>query len=126
MANAPTDELYLFLLLTDIDTSDGHLAVHLPQGNKTYYWSFDPNGTEQLPRDTWEELGLPHIKFRAEVGGRRWTKEVYDCISQFHRTKGFNPTSQEVAIELGYPLVNVDRLNSLIDANEVCLLPYSV
>ncbi|KAJ7697836.1 hypothetical protein B0H17DRAFT_907729, partial [Mycena rosella] len=74
---------------------------------ETFYWSFDPQGVGRLPEDTAEELGLPDIHFHAFVDGKFWTRDHYNIIRQFHLAKGFDPTSQDVAIELGYPLVDV-------------------
>ncbi|KAF8214586.1 hypothetical protein K438DRAFT_882276 [Mycena galopus ATCC 62051] len=42
-----------------------------------------------------------------EVGALCWDSNVYDGICQFHEAKGFDPYSQDVAIELGYPLFQV-------------------
>ncbi|KAJ7214692.1 hypothetical protein C8J57DRAFT_1538406 [Mycena rebaudengoi] len=114
MAETPRDDVYLFLFPANVDDSGGCLAVHLPPEEETYYWSFDPNGIERLSQDALEELALPHVHFRAQAVGEQWSKEIYDCIAKFHRTKGFDPTNKGVAIELGYPLVDIDRLINLI------------
>ncbi|KAJ7868319.1 hypothetical protein B0H13DRAFT_2281026 [Mycena leptocephala] len=42
-----------------------------------------------------------------EVRGLSWDRCVYDGILQFQKAKGFDPYSQEVAIELGLPLLRV-------------------
>ncbi|KAJ6483398.1 hypothetical protein C8R45DRAFT_1075596 [Mycena sanguinolenta] len=119
MANTPRDDVYLFLPPAGVDGSGVHLAVHLPLESEKYYWSLDPCGIERLPQDSLEELALPHIKCWAQVRGVQWSKEVYDSITKFHCAKGFDPTSQDVAIELGYPLVDVDRLINLIYCNTI-------
>ncbi|KAJ7279264.1 hypothetical protein C8J57DRAFT_1302727 [Mycena rebaudengoi] len=111
MADSPTDEVYLFLFPTNVA---GHLAVHLPLETETYYWSFDPEGIKHLPQDSLDKFALPSVSFRAQVRGVRWRQEVYDSIATCHHAKGFDPASQDVAIELGYPLLDVDRLNDLI------------
>jgi hypothetical protein len=41
------------------------------------------------------------------VEGLSWDACVYDGIHQFHKAKGFDPCSQEVALELGYSLVHL-------------------
>jgi hypothetical protein len=61
------------------------------------------------------------MSFRALVSGVRWSQEEYDAIAGCHRGKGFDPTGQDVAIELGYPLVDVDQLNNLINGGKVCV-----
>jgi hypothetical protein len=127
MANPPRDDVYIFLFPSNIDDTGGCLAVHLSSESETYYWSFDPNGIERLPQDALEELALPNVNFQAQVFGRWWRKEAYDSIAQVHHTNGFDPTSQDVAIKLGYPLVDVDRLiNLLLYYDTVSLLRLSV
>ncbi|KAJ7243608.1 hypothetical protein B0H12DRAFT_830210 [Mycena haematopus] len=115
MADAPARDVYLFLLPVSLDTSDGHLAAHLPAENETYYWSFDCDGSEKLSPDSIEELGLPNVTFKAYAYGRRWDRKVYDTIANFHRIKGFDPYSQDVAIELGYPLLDIDAVKKALN-----------
>jgi hypothetical protein len=42
-----------------------------------------------------------------QVLGMSWDFSVYDGIRQCHEGKGFDPCSQEVARELGFPLFQV-------------------
>jgi hypothetical protein len=60
-----------------------------------------------LSHETAEDLGFPAIKFKMEVQGLSWDDSVYDGILQFQKAKGFDPYSQEVALELGWPLLQV-------------------
>jgi hypothetical protein len=122
MAYSLRDDIYLFLSPTVVGASGGQLAVHLPPANKTHYWSFDLEGLNHLPQDIVDDFALPRVSFSATLLGRQWSQEVYDTISDFHRAKGFDPISQDVALELGYPLVDVDRLNSLIKGDKVSFL----
>ncbi|KAJ7279271.1 hypothetical protein C8J57DRAFT_131684 [Mycena rebaudengoi] len=119
MADSPTDEVYLFLFPANVANSRGHLAVHLPLETETYYWSFDPEGTEHLPQDSLDKFALPSVRLRARVAAFHWSQEIYDSIATCHRAKGFDPASQDVAIELGYPLLNVDQLNDLINGGKI-------
>jgi hypothetical protein len=126
MADTSRDDIYLFLFPANVDDSGGHLAVHLAPEDATYYWSFDPYGIERLPQDTSEELALPHVNFLAQVYGFQWSEEICESITQVHRTKGFDPIGQDVAIKLGHPLVDVDRLINLIYYDAVSLLRLSI
>jgi hypothetical protein len=54
-----------------------------------------------------EDLGFPAIEFKMVVEGLSWDASVYEGIRQLHEAKGFDPHSQEVAIELGWPLLQV-------------------
>ncbi|KAF8214429.1 hypothetical protein K438DRAFT_1926902 [Mycena galopus ATCC 62051] len=71
------------------------------------YWSLDPSGAEWLGAEQARTLGLPDINSWVEVWGKYWNSSDYDGICQFHKAKGFDPYSQDVAIELGYPLFQV-------------------
>jgi hypothetical protein len=119
IANAPTDEIYLFLRPFYAENSDGHLLVHLPAESETHYWSFDPMGVERLSAEKSEHLGLPRVHFHVAVAGCRWEQATYDLIRKFHAAQSFDPGSQDVAIKLGYPLIDIDRLNDLIKADRV-------
>jgi hypothetical protein len=67
MADSPTDDVYLFVFPAGVDDSDGSLPVHLPPDSERYYWSFDPDGIEQLPQDSLDKLTLPRVNFQAVV-----------------------------------------------------------
>ncbi|KAF8214466.1 hypothetical protein K438DRAFT_880481 [Mycena galopus ATCC 62051] len=73
----------------------------------TAYWSVDPSGAERLSVEEARTLGLPDINSWMEVSVKYWDRSDYDGICQFHEAKGFDPYSQDVAIELGYPLFQV-------------------
>jgi hypothetical protein len=49
-------------------------------------------------------LGFPIINIETVATNSSWDKTVYDGLLRFHRGKGFNPQSQELATHLGYPL----------------------
>ncbi|KAF7344250.1 hypothetical protein MVEN_01716300 [Mycena venus] len=71
------------------------------------YWSHDASGTECLSKEEARNLGFPDINFEMTVAGLLWDSSIYDGVHQFHEAKGFDPYSQEVAIELGYPLFEI-------------------
>ncbi|KAJ6449986.1 hypothetical protein C8R45DRAFT_1128491 [Mycena sanguinolenta] len=71
------------------------------------YWSHDPSGTKGLSAEEARNLGFPDISLEMSVTGLLWDGSVYHGIHQFHGEKGFDPYSQEVAIELGYPLFEI-------------------
>ncbi|KAJ7197712.1 hypothetical protein C8J57DRAFT_1029209, partial [Mycena rebaudengoi] len=66
------------------------------------YWSLDPSGTERLGSEEAERLGFPSFTVRMS-----WDDLVYAGIREFHEAKGFDPYSQDVAREFGYPLYEV-------------------
>ncbi|KAF8206022.1 hypothetical protein K438DRAFT_497978 [Mycena galopus ATCC 62051] len=68
------------------------------------YWSFDPSGTECISPEEATNLGFPSMRLSTTIWGTSWDSEVYLGLCQFHQGKGFDPDSQEVARQLGYPL----------------------
>ncbi|KAJ7605434.1 hypothetical protein DFH06DRAFT_1385064 [Mycena polygramma] len=69
------------------------------------YWSLDPSGAERFTEDEARTVGLPDIQLRT-----------------FHEAKGFDPYSQEVAIAMGHPLVEMscELDDSLARTNGAC------
>jgi hypothetical protein len=118
MAEVPAKDVFLFLFSPDVQDSGSQFSVYLPPENKAYYWSFDPKGTTQLSAEDAEQIGLPHVNFQATVFGSTWSRDIYDLIGHFHLAKGYNPHSQDVAIELGYPLLDVQWLDDILDGED--------
>jgi hypothetical protein len=54
-----------------------------------------------------EDLGFPAIQVEMYALVHSWDASIYDGIRQFHEAKGFDPYSQEVALELGHSLVHL-------------------
>ncbi|KAJ7231547.1 hypothetical protein C8J57DRAFT_1533622 [Mycena rebaudengoi] len=63
--------------------------------------------TMRLGSEEAEKPGFPSFTMRMCVSTRSWDDIVYAGIRDFHRAKGFDPYSQDVARELGYPLYEV-------------------
>ncbi|KAJ7741284.1 hypothetical protein B0H16DRAFT_1565184 [Mycena metata] len=103
--SGPTDNLppgYLFLCpLAELQTDDP-ACFRIPE--QSAYWSLDPYGIEWLSDDTAEDLGFPRIRLEVYAWGRSYDASVYNGICQFHEAKGFDPHSQEAALELGCSL----------------------
>ncbi|KAJ6452403.1 hypothetical protein C8R45DRAFT_1083360 [Mycena sanguinolenta] len=68
------------------------------------YWSLDPSGVDRLSPEEATQLGFPTFELAAEAVGYYWDDSVYEGLRQFHRAKGFDPYSQDVARHLGLPL----------------------
>ncbi|KAJ7930789.1 hypothetical protein B0H13DRAFT_1961469 [Mycena leptocephala] len=113
MANAPTDKVYLFLFTPQVDVVDGRLIVTNSPDTEKYYWAFDPAGLDQLTHDMAEDFGLPTVEFSTELWGERWEERDYDLVHDFHVAKGFDPYSQEAAIAMGYPLIDIEEMKKL-------------
>ncbi|KAJ6592341.1 hypothetical protein B0H19DRAFT_902662, partial [Mycena capillaripes] len=71
------------------------------------YWSLDPSGADHLSPERARTLGFPDIQFDKLARVRSWDDSVYAGLRKFHEAKGFDPYSQQVALELGYPRFEV-------------------
>ncbi|KAJ7840627.1 hypothetical protein B0H13DRAFT_2366146 [Mycena leptocephala] len=73
------------------------------------FWSLDPAGIEHLSPEEATRFGFPTIEPTIEAWGRSWDPTVYAGLRQFHRGKGFDPDSQDIARHLGGPLFRLSR-----------------
>ncbi|KAJ7930683.1 hypothetical protein B0H13DRAFT_2309307 [Mycena leptocephala] len=114
MADAPTDKVYLFLFTPPVELVDGQLLFTNSLDTEKYYWAFDPAGLDQLTYETTEEIGLPTPKFSMYLAVHGWDEHDYNMIHDFHVAKGFNPYSQDAAIAMGYPLIDIEEMKKFI------------
>ncbi|KAF7337282.1 hypothetical protein MSAN_02280700 [Mycena sanguinolenta] len=119
------------------DIPDSYLFVCPPQdfrtGTEPYanlyqwpacpaYWSLNPSGADRLSTEDAKNLGFPAIHIETRINGWSWDHSVYEGLRRFHEGKGFDPDSQEVARQLGYPLFEVLSDHVPFPAREVKFL----
>ncbi|KAJ7930742.1 hypothetical protein B0H13DRAFT_2309360 [Mycena leptocephala] len=114
MADAPTDKVYLFLFTPQVDIVDGQLFVTNPPDTEKYYWAFNPDGLDRLTHERAEDFGLPTVEFSMCLWGGKWDEHDYDMVRDFHVAKGFDPYTQDAAIAMGYPLIDIEKMKKLI------------
>jgi hypothetical protein len=114
MADAPTDKVYLFLFTPQVDIVDGQIIVTNPPDTEKYYWALDPAGLDRLTHETVEDFGLPTVEFYMRMLGVSWDERDYDMIRDFHIARGFDPYSQDAAIAMGYPLIDIEEMKKFI------------
>jgi hypothetical protein len=68
------------------------------------YWSLDPCGTDRLSVEEATWAGFPTFRLTTTLFGRSWDTNVYEGLRNFHRGKGFDPDTQDLARYLQYPL----------------------
>ncbi|KAK6980631.1 hypothetical protein R3P38DRAFT_2808893 [Favolaschia claudopus] len=68
------------------------------------YWLLNPQGSERLDAKHADQMGFPSLKLSTTVFGLSWDDIVYAGLGDFHKAKGFDPYSQEVAVHLRKPL----------------------
>jgi hypothetical protein len=92
---------YLFIC-SSADFQTGRGSFRWP--DRPAYWSLDCTGSEPLSAEEASCLGFPSIQLTTRIGVKFWDETVYAGVRKFHAAKGFDPDSQDVARELGYPL----------------------
>ncbi|KAJ6491185.1 hypothetical protein C8R45DRAFT_991621 [Mycena sanguinolenta] len=111
-------EFTLQILAATRNPPDGYLFLCSPadfdSGPTSFWWpdcpacrSLDPSGASRLSTEELSSLGFPCMKVMTEVSGTYWDEAVYAAVRKFHVGKGFDPESQDIARELGYPLFAV-------------------
>jgi hypothetical protein len=110
MTDAPSDKVYLFLFPPQVEILDGQLTVINPPDAEKSYWAFDPAGLDQLTHEIAEDIGLPTPKFVILLEGLFLEEKETHLIREFHAAKGFDPESQDAAIAMGYPLVDIESI----------------
>ncbi|KAJ7938736.1 hypothetical protein B0H13DRAFT_1520406, partial [Mycena leptocephala] len=71
------------------------------------YWSLEASGIERLSMVQATELRFPAIELIMQVHGYSWDESVYAGLRTFHRGKGFDPDTLDVARHLGCPTLEV-------------------
>ncbi|KAJ7901350.1 hypothetical protein B0H13DRAFT_2515947 [Mycena leptocephala] len=97
-----------------VEVVDNLITVTNPLDTEKYYWAFDPAGLNRLTHDVAEDFGLPAVEFSIYLEGGRWDECDYDMIHDFHVAKGFDPYSQDAAIAMGQPLIDIEEMKRFI------------
>ncbi|KAJ7721789.1 hypothetical protein B0H16DRAFT_1790311, partial [Mycena metata] len=97
---------YLFLCPTT-DFKTGSSSFRWPECPA--YWSLDPSGLDRLSTEEATQLGFPSFQLTTRVHRDSRDASVYAGLWQFHRAKGFDPESQDVARHLREPLYKISR-----------------
>jgi hypothetical protein len=82
-------------------------------------------GVERLSMEEANNFGLPTLKWEIKVAGYSWDGSLYAGLRQFHRGKGFDPESQDLARHLGYPLYQISSERDPGFAHGASLQPIS-
>jgi hypothetical protein len=110
MMDAPSTKVYLFLLNPQVEVLDGQFTIINPPDAEKYYWAFDPAGLNQLTHEIAEDIGLPTPKFMTNPFGLYLQEEDTNLIRDFHTARSFDLESQDTAIAMGYPLVDIEAM----------------
>ncbi|KAJ7930772.1 hypothetical protein B0H13DRAFT_1595152, partial [Mycena leptocephala] len=78
-----------------------------------YYWAFDPAGLNRLTHEAAEDIGLPTVEFSIDLWGGKWYEHDYDMVRDFHIAKGIDLYTQDAAIAMGYPLIDIEEMKKL-------------
>ncbi|KAK7057839.1 hypothetical protein R3P38DRAFT_1187942 [Favolaschia claudopus] len=82
-------------------------GTQLQFSNQPPYWSFQHSGNSPLSPEEAAIFGLPSVETKIRMAGIYYSPQFYESIAQFHRHKGFDATSQDVARKMGYQLFHL-------------------
>ncbi|KAJ7486313.1 hypothetical protein B0H11DRAFT_2230770 [Mycena galericulata] len=118
--NIAAPQVQGFLFMCPLSDLQSDLCSRFRHPASAAYWSLDLSGIQRLRNEEAELLGFPAIRLTTEVQGRYWDSSVYAGLQEFHRSKGFDPDTQDVARDLGYPLyrVTAPRAHGLLEESE--------
>jgi hypothetical protein len=71
------------------------------------YWSLDPSGSQRLSKDDADKLGFPPLQVSTILWANFWPGSVYDGLRQFHKAKGFDSDSCDLARHLGHEFYQI-------------------
>ncbi|KAJ6512516.1 hypothetical protein C8R45DRAFT_960619 [Mycena sanguinolenta] len=71
------------------------------------YWSLDASGAKRLTSADAINFGFPSYSISTHIRGLSWDASDYVELRHFHKGKGFDPDSQDLARHLGYELYQV-------------------
>ncbi|KAJ7715344.1 hypothetical protein B0H16DRAFT_1616400, partial [Mycena metata] len=91
-----------YLFLCPLEDLQSNIPGKCVVAERMVYCSLNPSGVERLSTNQARDLGFPAVELETDVYGRSWN-------GNFHRGKGFDPGSQELAQHLGYPLYQLSE-----------------
>ncbi|KAJ7030512.1 hypothetical protein C8F04DRAFT_1186727 [Mycena alexandri] len=98
MANAPADDIYLFLFQPEVVVWEGRLSI---QRNHA------------ANRKGRKAIGVPEVLLDTRITGASWTQQNHEIMDEIHIAQEFNPGTTELADALGYPLAVVTVIGFL-------------
>ncbi|KAK7038671.1 hypothetical protein VNI00_010555 [Paramarasmius palmivorus] len=99
-------EVYLFILPIPQPSDDEGIWRSWVEGEK-YFWSFDPFGREKISDFELATSGIPSFTSTINAIGRTWSPSDYDIIRKLQVFKGFDPTTTDLAVATGCPILEV-------------------
>ncbi|KAJ7315062.1 hypothetical protein DFH08DRAFT_821022 [Mycena albidolilacea] len=123
--------IYYEIEITGDQLSGGYIflcpVTHLGTGRPSQfrhpktlaYWSADPSGCREFNLSA-NSSGIPVLNVKTEFWGWSWDQSVYTGLWKFHEGKGFNPESQDVAIDLGLPLYHLSAQSVWVGTRSFC------
>ncbi|KAF9071345.1 hypothetical protein BDP27DRAFT_1419138 [Rhodocollybia butyracea] len=98
-----TQEYYFIIEPIKITKVNGvsHFSLHDPP----FFWSSNASGSCPMKEETRTLLGLPLPE--VTMGGKRFTQDTYNAVSEYLKLKGFDPFSLDYARSQNYPIFKI-------------------
>ncbi|THU87583.1 hypothetical protein K435DRAFT_804194 [Dendrothele bispora CBS 962.96] len=115
-------QVYLFTAPVVISNPSGVSAITVnwgENGERVYYWSFDPDGSRQISARVAETLGLAQlVKKINPLNMNDFQDHQFEAARQLQSLRGYDPLTQGFAKKHKLPLIEiVQPLSSIQDKN---------
>ncbi|KAG7087966.1 hypothetical protein E1B28_012007 [Marasmius oreades] len=96
---------YLFVPPPPIELTHGVQSTRWPLAAPFYYWSFDPEGKDSIPKEDWHQYGIPELKLKEAWVGSSWPEELYDAARDYLVLNNYELDGERFARENGCPML---------------------
>ncbi|KAL0569387.1 hypothetical protein V5O48_012582 [Marasmius crinis-equi] len=80
-------------------------CVRWNQSASLFYWSFDPEGKEQIPETDWERHGIPKLNVETWIG-TSWHNDHYRATYEYLQMEKHNIYGGQYARDRRYPIIS--------------------
>ncbi|KAK1215609.1 hypothetical protein PQX77_021781 [Marasmius sp. AFHP31] len=97
-----TSPVYLFVPPLGAECINGMYCLHYPLPTSLFYWAYDREGKDVIPKSSWGRYGIPKLELQTLVGSYWWGHE-YSMVRQhiFRKTNIWD--GKRYAQDHGYP-----------------------
>ncbi|KAJ8074327.1 hypothetical protein PM082_012640 [Marasmius tenuissimus] len=93
---------YLFVPPLQVEYINGMYCIRYPFTNPLFYWAFDTEGENVIPKNDWERYGIPELEVRSCIGSC-WMYNEYHGVQQHLRSRNYELDGKMYAHDHGYP-----------------------
>ncbi|KAF9257161.1 hypothetical protein L218DRAFT_949405 [Marasmius fiardii PR-910] len=98
--------IYLFVPPPILSWVNGVPFIEWPMTAPFFYWSFDPNGKDPIPKADWQQYKIPVLKVKDVWVGSSWPEKLYKAAEHYLSLKNYGiQGGEQYTIERGLPIL---------------------